>query len=516
VANRVAQLRADIEAAHPGAQLKHRGEAGFVMLRPDGLEEHRYTTGPWHWRQSDVDAWIEIDTDFEDRPDATWKHGLKSARFDTVVTDDGRRRFYPRRWIDTEYVEFGVLEYFGAGNKWRTLTIGQSTRIENRLGYSTVGADYLIASNGVGVRTHLVLESDALAKPVRWSMTLVGLSWVDGAFVSDADAETVGYLRTPTWTDATERNPTDIPWEYQGGYVTLTPDLAGAVYPVTIDPDYAIIAGADDGIAYGVTQDVPNNFNNNAIYVYTGRNTNYFYGWFRFQAITAAQDADCTAATIKFYAHVDRTNDTMYTDFYGVKEADHTAPTNASTFVTDHGIHTTATVAWDSIAHWTQGSPYDTPDLSSIFDELFSAGNSWVTGNDVGIHWDDGGSTDAALRSPASYENTSYTEPVLSLTIGSGDDEATPSAVGITVGVPSVTAVGEVNATATASAVPLTVGVPSVVASGGEVQTVIRPISDTTGTGWDSAPTGSQALYLQVDEAVASDTDYIYTTDPNP
>ena len=49
-----------------------------------------------------------------------------------------------------------------------------------------------------------------------------------------------------------------------------------------------------------------------------------------------------------------------------------------------------------------------------------------------------------------------------------------------------------------------------------ELQTVIRPISDTAGTGWDSAPTGSQDLFAQVDEVVASDTDYIYTTDPNP
>jgi hypothetical protein len=48
--NRVAELRAQIEAAHPGAVIKHRGEAGFSMLRPDGLEEHRYTTGPWHWK----------------------------------------------------------------------------------------------------------------------------------------------------------------------------------------------------------------------------------------------------------------------------------------------------------------------------------------------------------------------------------------------------------------------------------------------------------------------------------
>jgi len=50
----------------------------------------------------------------------------------------------------------------------------------------------------------------------------------------------------------------------------------------------------------------------------------------------------------------------------------------------------------------------------------------------------------------------------------------------------------------------------------GTVETVIRPIADTAGTGWDTAPTASQSLYAQVDEETASDTDYIYATDPNP
>ena len=114
--NRVALLRAEIEAAHPGATLRHRGEAGFSMSVAPGVSVHKYTTGPWHWRQSDLDDWVEIDTDLETRPDATWKHGVRSARFDTVLTDDGRRRFYPRRWITSEYAEFGPLEYFGAGS----------------------------------------------------------------------------------------------------------------------------------------------------------------------------------------------------------------------------------------------------------------------------------------------------------------------------------------------------------------------------------------------------------------
>jgi len=45
---------------------------------------------------------------------------------------------------------------------------------------------------------------------------------------------------------------------------------------------------------------------------------------------------------------------------------------------------------------------------------------------------------------------------------------------------------------------------------------VMRPVSDTFSAGWDSAPTGSQPLWQQVDEVVASDVDYIFAEDPNP
>jgi len=43
---------------------------------------------------------------------------------------------------------------------------------------------------------------------------------------------------------------------------------------------------------------------------------------------------------------------------------------------------------------------------------------------------------------------------------------------------------------------------------------VVRPASDVSTAGWDTAPTGSQPLWEQLDEAVASDTDYIFAEAP--
>ena len=81
---------------------------------------------------------------------------------------------------------------------------------------------------------------------------------------------------------------------------------------------------------------------------------------------------------------------------------------------------------------------------------------------------------------------------------------------------PAAVATGVVNDTATLTVLPVAGSFPSAVADGDTVETVIRPIADTTGTGWDSAPVGSQDLWAQVDEILANDTDYIYATDPNP
>lgn len=40
----------------------------------------------------------------------------------------------------------------------------------------------------------------------------------------------------------------------------------------------------------------------------------------------------------------------------------------------------------------------------------------------------------------------------------------------------------------------------------------VYPDADVSATGWDTAPTASQDLYVQVDESTPSDTDYIFPT----
>lgn len=425
--NRVALLRAELEAAHPGAVLKHRGEAGFSMLLPNGTEEHRYTTGPWHWRQTDLHEWTEIDTDLETRA-GTFSRGVKSARFDTTIAPNGRRRFYPRRWITDEYCEFGVLQWNTTGNTWATVTLGTGAAKQgcpNVLAYDRTTHAYEIGINGRGCRTHLTLKSVSVARSIRWPVTLVGLTLKDGAFVSVKDSEQVGYLRPPSWTDASENAESHtVPWAYAGGHITLTPDFTGAVFPIDLDPDYAIAADADDVTATftalgatpvcsalsGGTTVVMGNYT-------TGPGLSYF-GFLRFDGISAAKDADCTAAAVAFKSTAAGTNSGLVSGSVWLvdDQDDYTMPADIDGAETDYVNRTSAVSAdwsWDATAAGQTGT---TPDLSGCFDEVFSRAG-WATGQAVGVIIGRAITDLANNQSVASYANTSYTEPVLSLTL---------------------------------------------------------------------------------------------------
>lgn len=49
---------------------------------------------------------------------------------------------------------------------------------------------------------------------------------------------------------------------------------------------------------------------------------------------------------------------------------------------------TTAEVQWDSIASWTQYNEYNSPDISSVIQEIIDR-PGWSSGNDMCIFWDD-------------------------------------------------------------------------------------------------------------------------------
>lgn len=63
---------------------------------------------------------------------------------------------------------------------------------------------------------------------------------------------------------------------------------------------------------------------------------------------------------------------------------------------------TTANVAWSAIAAWTDGNTYDTPDITSIIQEIVNRGS--YGGDKLGIEFTYQSSDDGARRNFSSYD----------------------------------------------------------------------------------------------------------------
>jgi hypothetical protein len=79
---------------------------------------------------------------------------------------------------------------------------------------------------------------------------------------------------------------------------------------------------------------------------------------------------------------------------------------------------TTARVTNNNVAAWTAGTEYTFDVTTAVQEVLDRAGFS--AGNVVGIVIYDNGSSANALRSIASYEHATYTEPILVIDSGGG------------------------------------------------------------------------------------------------
>ena len=71
-------------------------------------------------------------------------------------------------------------------------------------------------------------------------------------------------------------------------------------------------------------------------------------------------------------------------------------------------------VAWDSIPMWVTGASYASPDLSSIFQAIIDR-PGWASGNAVQLFWVDNGSDVNAYRNAASWDNTIFAHPLLTI-----------------------------------------------------------------------------------------------------
>ncbi|MBN1952185.1 MAG: T9SS type A sorting domain-containing protein [Bacteroidales bacterium] len=135
-----------------------------------------------------------------------------------------------------------------------------------------------------------------------------------------------------------------------------------------------------------------------------GEDLNVMTAFTRFQNVTIPQGAVINSAVLKLYAHEDE-EDEAYVTIYGE------ATGNSEEFAEDEALSdrtaTTASVSWDIVDPWTIWQAYETPDLTSIIQEIVNL-EAWESGNALTI-FIQGNEGEASLLDNArdfeSYEN---------------------------------------------------------------------------------------------------------------
>ncbi len=134
----------------------------------------------------------------------------------------------------------------------------------------------------------------------------------------------------------------------------------------------------------------------------------------RFTNITIPKGSTITAAYITLNAYVDRSNTVVNSKIHG-EAADN--PGQFSDLTDYQGrSRTSAVVNWNGITAWTAESEYNSPDISSIIQEIIDRAG-WSSGNALVIFWDDHDDlsthTNETNREGYTYDQSSAKAPKL-------------------------------------------------------------------------------------------------------
>lgn len=118
-------------------------------------------------------------------------------------------------------------------------------------------------------------------------------------------------------------------------------------------------------------------------YLTMGNYGGTFHCGYRFKGVIVPLDTEVDVGHLSFHPWSSDTGAVEYT-WYGHKTPD------AGAFTTDdYNIsgrdRTTASVNENPPANWSENTWVNSADISAILTELFSTGNSWVSGNDLAI-----------------------------------------------------------------------------------------------------------------------------------
>lgn len=227
-----------------------RGRKFIEYHDPDTQDENTFTqeiSGADVSYQDEQGIWRAIDENWT--TDGLDGYIVKADKLNHKVRlkGNGGRLWYPRRNITSEYITFGIPQYW-TGTKWSNFGFsGRSVSGKTITLNTRQNVTILVHSRWNGVKIDWVLANSQAPIRMRYPVALTGITETDGVLYG-ADGERLAQLIPATATDA---NGVGLPCtgSFANGYVEFQADVSGAVYPVTIDPDFAV--DSTDGYVYG-------------------------------------------------------------------------------------------------------------------------------------------------------------------------------------------------------------------------------------------------------------------------
>lgn len=132
----------------------------------------------------------------------------------------------------------------------------------------------------------------------------------------------------------------------------------------------------------------------------------------RFVSVAIPQGATILSAKLTLTANENKSLTTVNSILSAIDADNPSAPTTYSGAET--ATRTTATVAWDDIGAWTLDTAYDSPDITTIIQEIVDR-PGWASGNAIVVYLEDAASTavNGTYRRAYSYNGSSVKAPQL-------------------------------------------------------------------------------------------------------
>lgn len=145
---------------------------------------------------------------------------------------------------------------------------------------------------------------------------------------------------------------------------------------------------ADDGFWSSSNIDV------SAYGIVVGNQSGYKRFWIRFPNVTIPQGSTIDSVFIRLTAYDSQSSTTVNENIYFNNADNAVAPT---TYGEGDALAVTAVIAWNSIAAWTDGTQYDSPELKTILQTVVNRAG-WSSGNALQVVGKDNSSTTDSHR----------------------------------------------------------------------------------------------------------------------